>query len=229
MDPITRAHQTFVREAKALFGAGKKNSVRFVTEHEHRGDMVKSLRIWEVERDNRRPFFLYEEPFRGVDTYFDGLSRQLTEDYGRIRDGAAKEGVQLPAFTLHDPAQVATLEPLGRAVVHVERIAVLLGERLEGLLLGLLPKQIHDSAAWQRSVEAWAKVPWSARVRLGLFDTPHGPLEAFIGEIGARFSVDRDELFAYLKQLVTNESAGPALPPKPAPTEAQKKEYEERT
>ena len=229
MDPITRAHQTFVREAKALFGAGKKNIVRFVTEHEHRGDMMKSLRIWEVERDNRRPFFLYEEPFRSVDTYFDGLSKQLIEDYGRIRDGAAKEGVQLPAFTLQDAARVATLEPLGRSVVHVERIAVLLGERLEGILIALLPKQIHDSATWQRCMEAWVKVPWSARVRIGLFDVPHGVLENIAGEVGARFVVDRDELFAYLKQMVTNESAGPPLAPKPVPTDAQKREHEERT
>lgn len=229
MDPITRAHQSFMREAKALFGAGKKNIVRFVTEHEHRGDMVKSLRIWEVERDNRRPFFLYEEPFRSVDSYFDGLTKQLIEDYGRIREGAAKEDVVLPAFALQDAAGVATLEPLGRAVVHVERVAALLGERLEGILIGLLPKQIHDSTAWQRSIEAWTKVPWSSRIRVGLFDPPHGPLENIAGEVGARFVVNRDELFAYLKQLVTNESAGPPVAPKPAPTEAQKKEYEERT
>lgn len=229
MDPITRAHQTFVREAKALFGAAKKTIVRFVTDHEHRGEMVKSLRIWELERDNRRPFFLYEEPFKSADTYFDGLTKQLIEDYGRIREGAAKEGVNLPAFTLLDSARVATLDPLGRAVVHVERTAALLGERLDGLLLGLLPKQIHDNALWQGSVEALAKVPWSTRVRIGLFDTKQGALEEFVGEVGARFDVDQDELLNYLKQLVTNQSAGPPLPAKPAPTEAQKKEYEERT
>lgn len=226
MDPITRAHQNFLREAKALFGAGKKAFVRFVCDHENRGDMLKSLRIWEAERENRRPFFLYEEPFRSVDDFFDGLSKQVAEDYARIREGAEKEGVALPAFTLHDPARVATLEPIGRAVVHVERAAALLGERLEGVLLGLLPKQIHDDAAWQQSIEALSKVPWSSRVRLGVLDGPSGPLEGSLGEVGARFEVDRDELFAYLKQLVSNQSAGPPLASKPAPTEAQRQEYE---
>ncbi|WP_437841687.1 hypothetical protein [Sorangium sp. So ce1153] len=191
--------------------------------------MLKSLRVWEMERENRRPFFLYEEPFIDKAGYFEGLCKRLGDDYELLRKQAAQDGVELSPFTPQDPQRVAGMPPLERAVVHVERAGALLGERLDGVLLGLLPRQVRDAAAWRQSVAALARAPWSTRVLLSFFDPPGGPLESVLGAEGARFSVNRDELFDYLRQLATNKSAGPAGPPPPVPTEAQREEYERRT
>ena len=90
MDPITRAAHAFMSEADAVFAAGRR-VLRIVAGASDRSSLVKALRLMEWRPDNRRPFFLYEEPFEAPEAYFDRLARRVHDDYERVRAGVAEE------------------------------------------------------------------------------------------------------------------------------------------
>ncbi len=229
MDPITVAAKNFEREVARFEASKVGRALRVVATQTDRGDMVKTLRLLEWAPENRRPMFLHEAPFEGEGPWFTALGDKVREDYEALRAGAAEEGVTLAAF---DPGQrVEALPPAGRAVAYVDHAATLLRGRLDGVVVGMCPKQIGDPARWRAAVEAWLGARFPDDVRSYVHDTPAGTLEAlFHREAVARFEVDQDALMEYLKNLGgAPASAGPAVAPPPAPTPEQRAAFEQAT
>lgn len=229
MDPITRAAVRFQAEAEALWRATPRRALRIVAEPSERGEVIKALRLAELAPDNRRPFFLFEAPFLEPEGYFNGLAAAIEEDYERVREGAAEEGVVLPAFG----AVSGVGSGIQRAARSVERAAALLRGRLEGVMVALLPERVARAARFREAVEAWVRAPFSEGVRLAVLDSPGGSLEAILGREGARFAVDQGELFDFLEAMGGRgggmgpaPSEGPALAASPALSEAQRLEIE---
>src|SRR5829696_8615405 len=98
MDPITRAARVFLAEAEAFWRAEPGRILPMIAAPSERGSVVKALRLHELAPDNRRPLFLYEEPFTELHAYFDDLAEAMRRDYELLREGAAEEGVTLPPF-----------------------------------------------------------------------------------------------------------------------------------
>src|SRR5262245_50349755 len=117
MDPITIAARAFLAEAKAFWRASPGRVLPMIAEPSERSEVVKALRLAELAPENRRPLFLYMTPFVDVTRYFDGLVEAIRHDYEAIREGAASEGVSLPAFSMNG----ATLGPVERTVLAAER------------------------------------------------------------------------------------------------------------
>ena len=230
MDPITRASRTFLAEADAFWRAGKGPLLPMIAAASARGDLVKTLRLAELALANRRPLFVYEEPFVEVRAWAAGLATAIAEDYQAVREGAEKEGVTLAPFPATGTGPSDKDPPLSRAVWAIERAAALLGDQLDGVLIALLPKTVADPHAYRDAVATLAVTRFSPRVRLAVHDPPGGPLAGVLGGDGAHFEVDQDALADHLKQLgADGGSAGPPVPPLPEPTEAQRRAYEAKT
>jgi hypothetical protein len=215
MDPVTRAATEFLAEAKAFWRASPGRVLPMIAEPSERGEVVKALRLAELAPSVRRPLFLYEAPFVEAHAYFDGLVQAIRRDYEAIREGVAGEGLTLPAFSMDGMA----LGPVERAALAAERVAALLGDPFEGVLVALVPEQVTNAAAWRESLVILCRSPRSVRVRLAVGALPEGRLTGVLGAAGARFQVDRAELLAYLKGLGGGKSNGPAVQPSPSVTE----------
>jgi tetratricopeptide (TPR) repeat protein len=233
-DPITRASRVFLAEAEAFFRARKGPVLPMIAPVSARSDLVKALRRAELARKNRRPLFLYDEPFVSTHRWGDGLARAIEQDYEALRGGAEAEGVTLPPFASDATDGMSsggeTESPLLRAVKAIERVAALLASRLDGVLVALLPAHIEDARAYRAALTMLVTTSFSRPVRLAVHCPPGGPLEGVLPSDGARFHVDADELAAYLKPIGDGgESAGPQLPPPLAPKEEQRNAFEQET
>jgi hypothetical protein len=224
MDPVTSASKRFLAEAEAFFLAHPGAALPLFAEPAARSELVKVLRLAELSPENRRPLFVYEEPFLDRESYFDGLTAAILEDYAALCEGAAKEGIELPAF--YSPGH-RVREPflgLGRAACTVERVAVLLSPLFEGLLLALVPCRVEDGPGFRRAMMALAQLRFSSGARLAVFDPPGGPLNGALGSRGAHFEVDPGPLRAYLRGLGAAASKGPPGPPSPRAAEEQRQD-----
>jgi len=230
VDPITRASRTFLAQADAFWRAGQGPLLPMIADASARGDLVKTLRLAELALANRRPLFVHEEPFTGARTWADGLAVAIAEDYQAVREGAEKEGVALPPFPAATEGPSEKDPPLARAVWAMERASALLAERLDGVLVALLPKTVADPPGYRDAIATLAATRFSRRVRLAVHDPPGGALAGVLGGDGARYEVDQDALAEHLKQLgAGGGSEGPPGPPPPEPTDEQRRAYEAKT
>jgi tetratricopeptide (TPR) repeat protein len=230
VDPITRASRVFLEEAAAFWRAGRGPILPMVAGASARPDLVKTLRLAELAKENRRPLFLYEEPFTTAYAYGNGLAGAIAADYEAVRAGAEDESVALPLFTAPGVEPPGADAPRARMAWAIERAAALLAERLDGVLVALVPTRVEDAHAYRELIAALAETRFSPRVRLAVFHPPGGPLEGVLGGDGARFHVDPDELAEHLKQLGSGAgSAGPPAAPPPIPTEDQRRAFEAAT
>lgn len=195
--------------------------LRLIVDDADRGELVKALRLAEASHENRRPLVLYEAPFAETDSYFNGLCNRIAEDYESLRKGAAEEGVVLAPFGRSENVGAEHIDPIGRAVLHAERFAALLGERLDGVLVVLIPAWVEGAARWRECIETFAEAPFSQRVRVAVVDRPGGALEPVLGVGGARLAIDRTALSAYAKQLTSREHRDPAGASQPVCTKAR--------
>ncbi|MEO7327454.1 MAG: hypothetical protein ABI193_02670, partial [Minicystis sp.] len=184
-----------------------------IAEPSDRGALVKTLRLRELDADNRTPLFLYEEPFLEPSSYFEGLVASIRADYEILREGVHTEGVALPPFLVPEAVPRDPLPRLEQAACAIERAAFLLGEPFDGVDVALVPSRVEDGAGWRESVATLSRAPLSSRVRLSIFDRPGGPLKGTLDELGAHFHVDPDELATYLRALGQGTSKGPQAPP----------------
>ncbi|XXX76646.1 hypothetical protein WMF30_54260 [Sorangium sp. So ce134] len=227
MDPITRASKAFLAEAEAFWRSGRGPLLPVVASPSERVEVAKTLRIQELAPENRRPLFLHEEPFTDPRAYFEGLARAISEGYELIRRGAEEEGVSLPIFAPDGGrAGEQAVPPLERAVRALERAAALLGERLDGVLLALLPGRVERGSGWRDSIVALQRTRFSNGIRIAVWNPPGGPLNGVLGDDGARFHVDPDELVNFLKHLGAAKSAGPPIQGPPLPSEEQQRALE---
>jgi tetratricopeptide (TPR) repeat protein len=222
MDPITCAARRLFAEMDVFWEAAEeRRTLRITASDEDRSDLVKALRLFEASPENRRPMFLYEAPFIEPRGYFTGLCDRIAQDYELVRKGAAEEGVMLPPFAVDERMLAQRLSPIGRAVLHMERAATLLGERLDGVLVALVPPHVGLAGCFRECVATLAKALLSTRVHLAVVDRPNGPLESVLGATRAHFEIDQAKLLAHKKQLISQASGGPATDAQPAPTKTQ--------
>jgi tetratricopeptide (TPR) repeat protein len=210
MDPVMRSARVFLMEAEALWRERPERVLPLVAETSERGEMVKALRLAELAPGNRRPLFLYEAPFADADGYFDGLAQAIGHDCEAVRKGVAEEGVELPPFST-SPIALGSFE---RAVLAMETAAALLGERFDGATVALVPERVEREPAWRDSVRALDQMARSPRVRLAVHAPPGGPFDGTLGEEGARFHVDQEELMAFLAEQGSAVGEGPAIGPR---------------
>jgi hypothetical protein len=208
MDPITRAARVFLAEAEAFWRAEPMRVLPLFAAPSERGEVVKALRLQELSPDNRRPLFLFEEPFAESHAYLDGLAEAIRQDYEQIRRGVAEEGVTLPPFPATVQAREGCSAPMQRAVVVLELAARLLGDPFEGLCMALVPRQVADRAGWQESMATLHRVRLSARVRIAVFAPPDGPLHGMSSSLGAHLHIDEAELRDYLRRMDSTTSEG---------------------
>ena len=211
MDPITRASRQFLAEAEAFWRRGEGSLLTMVAAPSDRAELTKTLRLEELGPTNRRPLFLYEEPFEGEVSYADGLTGSLAKDYEQIRRGVQEEGVSIPRLDAPAGAHGEPASALARALTTAERISTLLGERFDGVLVALVPSQIVDLQGFRRSVVAVRGARLSPRVRFGIFDPQSDLLAEVRGEGVAHLSIDRGALDAYLRELGSSRSEGPPV------------------
>jgi hypothetical protein len=203
MDPIIRAARVFLAEAEAFWRAAPTHILPLFAAPAERGEVVKALRLQELAPDNRRPLFLFEEPFAEPRVYFDGLAAAIRQDYEQIRRGVAEEGVTLPPFPVTEQG-VQGREVLLHATL--ELAARLLGDPFEGLCLALVPRQIADPTGWRESVARLHGVPLSTHVRIAVFAPPGGPLHGMFRSPGAHLHIDQAELRDYLRRIGSTAS-----------------------
>jgi hypothetical protein len=204
MDPIMRAALVFLDEAETFWQEHPGRVLPLVADASDRGEVVSALRLAELAPDNRRPLVVYEAAFADTGLYFIGLSAAVACGYEAVRRGVAEEGVELPAFTMNPIA----LGPLERAALAMERAAVLLGERFEGLTVALVPEQVTAEAAWRESVRALDRMTRPARIRVAAYAPPGASWPGMLREEGARFQLDAGTLLGFLREQAP--SAGPA-------------------
>jgi hypothetical protein len=148
----------FLGEIEAFWRQGSDRVLPLIADYPMRSEMTKALRLGELAPENRWPLFVYEARFVDDRTYFDGLVQALMLQYDDIRQGVAEEGVQLPAFT----TEGVTLTGLERALVAVERAAMLLGEPFHGILVALVPEHVMNVATWRNGVARMCGLPRAA-------------------------------------------------------------------
>lgn len=229
MDPITIAAEAFklaLRRAEALYPA---QPLRLAASATDRGDLLKTLRLVEWSAENRRPLVLCEAPFTDADAYFSALAEKLQGDYELVREGAAKDGLELPALAL--PADLPRRHPAARAVALAEALPGALRPTLDGVIIALCPKQIGDADAWRGALDAWLRAPLSPAVHRWVHDLPDGPARALVPEERhVVFEVDQAALMDYLAKLDgAPASAGPPGAAPPALSPAQRAAVEAAT
>lgn len=208
MDPITRAMQKLIDEAEAFWRAHPSRLLPLFAAEDQREDVVQALRRHEATPENRRPLVVFRAPFEAAPAYFSALAEQIAGDYERVREGVAREGVELPAFVADD-LDTAPKGALSRAVLAMHTAARLLGERFDGITVALVAEHVADAVGWAESVRTLDALRWSARVRLAVLAPPGGRLSEILGDAGASFDVDSSEVLAFLKQVSPEASAEP--------------------
>jgi len=206
MHPITRAAKVFLAEAEAFWRAEPGRILPMVADPSARSSVVKALRLQEMAPENRRPLFLYEEPFADTDAYFDGLAEAIRHGYKQIRSGAAEEGVTLPPFPASDADGQQSAGPMEHAALALGRAAALLGDPFDGVWLTLVPEQVADPAGWRESIATLDRVRLSSRVRVAVFAPPDGPLQGTLRGPGAHLNIDEIDLRDYLRQCTPTPS-----------------------
>jgi hypothetical protein len=209
MDPIMKATTSFLAEMEARWKRGPGPAVRMVAEPADRGAVLKALRLGELSPENRRPLFLYEAPFGEQSAYFVGLAEAIEADYAALRAGVAGEGVPLPPFFSTSSAGESRYRPMERALRAVERASVLLGPKLHGLTLALVPSRVEEATLFRASVEAMLSAPRGDRTRIAIFDSGGLTLGRILEHQRVRFQIDAPALGAFLEQLGQRGSLGP--------------------
>jgi tetratricopeptide (TPR) repeat protein len=223
MDPITRAATNFAEQAAAFWQSGQGQLLLLCALPAQRLNLAKFLRAQESALDNRWPLVLFDAPFDSAAAYAAALCKRIAQDYAAVRDGVALEGVSLDEF----PPASATATVRGVATV-LEQMAKLLGARLDGVHLTLLPSRIDNAETWKKFVADLLEISFSKRARISVYDAPDGVL-ASLFKARAVFEVDESALLDYFRQAGNKQSAGPARPPKaPALTDEQRARVEQR-
>jgi hypothetical protein len=208
MDPITLAAKRFACEFKSFWRPPPGRSprqpsvLRLVVSRTYREDMLKALRVMEWQPDSRRPFVIVDAAFTSEATFALAVASALEAAYDKLRDGLGEDGLTIP--------------PLAPGVrpVTTDRLAALLGRAaegvsraLDGLVLVLVPASIADGALYGAFALRLAPLSHGSTLRMCVLDHP-SLNRTFAGQ--ARFAIDHDALFAFLKDLTSNRSNGPA-------------------
>lgn len=210
MDPLTIAARRFIREHETAWSPPPDVPVpkvlRLQVAAAHRGDVLKSLRLLEWQPENQRPISIVEAPFMSSAAYAQAVLELVRADVAKVEAGLREDGL-LPG-TLALPAPVADLG-VAAFVAQLEAIATALGTVLEGLVVVLAPRSIASERAFASFIEGVvaARTPGLA-LHLDVLACDSPGLEAVL-PLQARFDIDDEELFRYLRDMGAKSSAGP--------------------
>ncbi|UQA57036.1 hypothetical protein [Polyangium aurulentum] len=165
------AARRFGERVCAFLRNPRKRTLRIVAAPEDQASVVQMLRLIEHAPDNRRPFFLYEEPFTDETAYFDGLVMKLADD-----------AAQLGMPTLRLPREG---DARSRAALVVARVAEQLGD---GMLVGLVPRE----APPEGFARAWLPLWFPEGVKLAVLGADGCDAEA-------RFALELREVASFIK------------------------------
>jgi tetratricopeptide (TPR) repeat protein len=208
MDPITIAARRFAIEFDTFWrpppGHGLKGPpvLRLVADRTDRKEMIKALRMMEWQPESRRPFVIVESAFASEAAFALATATTLEQDYATLRKGLADDGLTIPALV---PAEHPVT--MSRLAAQLDLAARGVSQVLEGLLLVLVPASIDGGAPYARFVEHLASMSNGSTLRVCVLDHP-SLRNKLPGQ--ASFAIDHDALFAFLKELKTNRSKGPA-------------------
>ncbi len=208
MDPITSAARSFLEQSDAFWRAHPTSVLRLVVAPEHRADLIKALRLAEMQPENRCPLFLVETPFTKAAAYSAAVCKAIFDDYEAIRRGAQEEGVVLPPLA-ESPA-CPELSPWAQIAVALVKVEVGLGDGLEGGLLVLLPEHIESADEWTSGVASLARAPRSVRARTAVLDLPGERLASLLGKPRVKFEVDEAALGAFIAAVDEDLTGRPA-------------------
>jgi hypothetical protein len=199
MDVINTAVRQFFADIGAFWLAHPGRVLPIIATDEQRALAAQALCLREIAPDNRRAYFVFHERFTTSSSYFYGLAEAIAEQYERLRVALANDGVELPPFA----GEPSTL-PSGAveyAAHAMERAAQLLEDRLDGIVVALVPEHIALPKAWREGGRALAARRWSPRVRLAVLAPLGGSLDEIGGE-GVRFQFDADEVLDYCAEAL---------------------------
>lgn len=213
MDPITVAARRFLRDLTRFWKRHPERAARLVAGEGADKHVRDALRLAEYDVSSRRPVFMEDGPFEGAATYWQKVIDRVVREHALVREGAAKEGVLLPALDLPARAAEGTFEERAHAVfcAAAERLV----PRLEGAVVALVPSSVAAEREWRTSIERLVRLPRPSSLRLVVLDTKGGALAGVLGDEAIELSVDLDELFDYLEQQAKRRSQGPATPEQP--------------
>jgi hypothetical protein len=217
MDPLTLAAKRFLAQLESAWNPPPTIAltpgpriVRMVADPSARGDLVKSLRWLEWSPDNRRPLVLFEDVFEEKPRWLRALVAKTAADCAAVQEGLTADGFLVTPLPAR-PAETTIAAPAARRYLDAvaEHVA---GRALDGLVIALVPTHVADPKAYRGLVARITSSPIGAALRLAVVDVPGADLGALLPS-EARFEVDRDELFTFLKQMGPKRSKGQAAEP----------------
>ncbi|MDC0740910.1 hypothetical protein [Polyangium mundeleinium] len=164
-------------------------------------EVIKALRLLEHAPDNRRPFFLFDEPFEDAHRYFTALTQAITTQYEQLRGGIGAEGIELPRLGPLPPGDASH-----RAAVALAHVAEFLAPHLDGVLVGLLPRHVSDGPGFLAAVQAWLRLPFPPGVRCAVLDESRSVKNL---DAEARFIVPEGPLFGFVNALPAEAAMQP--------------------
>jgi hypothetical protein len=186
-----------------------------------RADIIKTLRLLEWQPETRRPFVIVEAPFADARSYLRAVVAQIAADVAAVDKGLAEDGIGRSAA----PEPPAAIDAAS-ALAFADRSAEHLADVLDGLVLVLAPKAVLDIDAFLTLVKELVSLRRGASaVRLDVLALTARKL-AEVLPVCARFDVDRDALFDYLKELGPKPSRGPVDPAAPKLSSQRREQIE---
>jgi hypothetical protein len=208
MDPLTLAANRFLREHETAWSPPPDVRVpkvlRLQTGEAHRGDVLKSLRLLEWQPECRRPIAIVEVPFSDPTTYTRLVLSAVRDDVSKVEGGLREEDLTLGP--LPPPVHERGIGPF---VAELESLAAAVAKVLDGLVVVLAPRTVGSPMAFASFVEGVvAARTGTAALRLDVLACNCPGLDEVLSA-EARFDIDEDELFRYLRDMGAKSSAGP--------------------
>jgi tetratricopeptide (TPR) repeat protein len=200
MDPISRMVQEFKNQWLRFRQSEKVRLFRIDTAPQHHHDLIRLLRSVEMSPDNRSPYIVFSAPFRSRAEYYAAATNELKAVYALIREGLAKDGVEVGEPSLALTRWDSPEEFLAK---HLAAMWSQVAKQFEYIMVILMPSAIEDKADWPKSVEQLYTLLTPLKVRLAVADGPDGllvPLFTRFSRRGltGRFAISDRTLQEYL-------------------------------
>src|SRR5262245_10341260 len=123
MDPLSAAAHRLGTEVGEFLRTPGMRTLGILAAPEWRGDVLKTLRLIEYARDNRRSMFMLDEPFESVRLYAARVTRGIAVQFEQLRADFGVRGIELPELRERD-----TDDPIERLAFAIVTITANLGE-----------------------------------------------------------------------------------------------------
>jgi tetratricopeptide (TPR) repeat protein len=200
MDPITQMSQDFMKSWYRFRQSGNAHLFRIDTDPSMRQDLWRLFRAIEMAPDNRSPYLIFDGPFANRTDFYRAVVKKFASDYGLLREGLRKDGVDIGELQLPPEGQSEPEEWFAR-LVHA--IWDQVRSQFEYLMIIFLPEKIGAKAEWPRTIERLLQLFSSSKVRIAAADSPDAMLANLCATLGnqalaGRFFIPSNVLQQYL-------------------------------